>query len=108
MGSNRARSKRFGLLPPEPPTGRSGNDTGNGFAVMVSSSQHFDELPPLNSITDLGSMVQAALRQRTRADRNDAAHARDRRIRSTGTGLLCACVERALTKTSSSAIAPKQ
>ena len=61
LGSSRARSKRLGALPPEPPTGRSGNHTAEGFAVICSPSWDFDGLPPLKSIIDLGRMVQAAV-----------------------------------------------
>jgi predicted AlkP superfamily phosphohydrolase/phosphomutase len=64
-GSNRARSERFGLLPEEPLTGRSGNHTSDGFAVIVSPLQNLTGLPPFDSVTDLGRWVQAAL--------NDAA-----------------------------------
>ena len=60
-GSDRARWDRVGLLPAEPRTGRSGNHTSDGFAVIVSPSRQFAELPPLNSVTDLSRWVFAAL-----------------------------------------------
>ena len=59
--SDRSRSQRFGLLPKEPLTGRSGNHTSDGFAVIVSPSRNITGVPPLNSVTDLGPWVQAAL-----------------------------------------------
>ena len=59
--SSRARSDRLGLLPPEPQTGRSGNHTANGFAVIVSPARDLTTLPPLNSVTDLARWVTAAL-----------------------------------------------
>jgi predicted AlkP superfamily phosphohydrolase/phosphomutase len=59
--SDRARTERFGLLPEEPLTGRSGNHTRDGFAVINSPSRDITGLPPLNSVTDLGRWVRAAL-----------------------------------------------
>jgi predicted AlkP superfamily phosphohydrolase/phosphomutase len=57
--SGQARSNRLGLLPQEPSTGRSGNHSPDGFAVIVGS------LPgsgaPPKSITDLGPLVSASL-----------------------------------------------
>jgi predicted AlkP superfamily phosphohydrolase/phosphomutase len=58
--SRRARSELLGLLPIEPPTGRSGNHTSDGFAMIVSPSPNFGELPALNSVTDLGRWVRAS------------------------------------------------
>jgi len=60
-GSGRARSNRLGLLPPEPQTGRSGNHTAGGFAVIVSPSRGVTALPPLNRVTELGRWVHAVL-----------------------------------------------
>jgi predicted AlkP superfamily phosphohydrolase/phosphomutase len=60
-GSDRARSDRLGLLPAEPQTGRSGNHTSDGFAVIVSPSRRLTGLPPLNSVTDLARWAHAAL-----------------------------------------------
>ena len=59
--SGRARSDRLGLLPPEPPTGRSGNHTRDGFAVIISPSRDLTGMPPLNGVTDLSRWVCAAL-----------------------------------------------
>jgi predicted AlkP superfamily phosphohydrolase/phosphomutase len=59
--SRRAWSDRLGALPLEPPTGRSGNHTADGFAVIVSPSGDFDRFTPLKSVTDLGRLVHAAL-----------------------------------------------
>lgn len=59
--SGRVRSDRLGALPLEPPTGRSGNHTADGFAVIVSPSGEFDRFTPLKSVTDLGRLVHATL-----------------------------------------------
>jgi hypothetical protein len=60
-GSHQARSEHLGLLPSEPPTGRSGNHTSDGFAAITSPSRDFAGLPPLNSVTDFSRWVHAAL-----------------------------------------------
>ena len=61
--SSRARSDRFGLLPAEPQTGRSGNHTADGFAVIISPTGSVTERPPLNSVTDLAKWVTDAVQQ---------------------------------------------
>jgi len=60
-GSNQARSNRLGILQPEPPTGRSGNHTADGFAVIISSSRDFDKMPALQDITDLAPFIRMKL-----------------------------------------------
>lgn len=60
LSSGRARSERLGILPPEPATGRSGNHTADGFAVILSSPEDLDGLPLLESITDLSRLVHTA------------------------------------------------
>jgi predicted AlkP superfamily phosphohydrolase/phosphomutase len=60
VSSNQAQSERFGILPPEPATGRSGNHTAHGFAAVLSPSQDLDGFPALNSVTDLSRFVDAA------------------------------------------------
>ena len=59
--SSRARSDRLGLLPREPQSGRTGNHTADGFAVIVSTDGDLTALPPLNSVTDLARWVTAAV-----------------------------------------------
>jgi hypothetical protein len=59
--SNRARSDRLGVLPPEPQTGRTGNHTAHGFAVIVSPARDLSALPPLNGVTEMARWVTAAL-----------------------------------------------
>jgi hypothetical protein len=61
--SSRARSDRFGLLPPEPQTGRSGNHTADGFAAIVSPTRGVTALPPLHSVMDLAKWVADAIQQ---------------------------------------------
>jgi predicted AlkP superfamily phosphohydrolase/phosphomutase len=58
--SGRARSERLGLLPQESPTGRSGNHSRDGFAVIVGSLPG-DGAPPPKAVTDLGPLVSASL-----------------------------------------------
>jgi hypothetical protein len=58
--SSRARSDRLGVLPREPQTGRTGNHTADGFAVVVSPNRELGALPPLTSVTDLARWVMAA------------------------------------------------
>ena len=64
--SSRARSDRLGLLPPEPHSGRSGNHTAHGFAVVVSPQRDLAALPPLSRVTELARWVTAALPQARR------------------------------------------
>jgi predicted AlkP superfamily phosphohydrolase/phosphomutase len=59
--TERARSDRLGLLPAEPLTGRTGNHTADGFAVVISPTHDLTTLPGLNSVTDLARWVAAAL-----------------------------------------------
>ncbi len=58
--SGQARSDRLGLLPKEPSTGRSGNHSRDGFAVIVGPLPG-NGAPPPKSITDLGPLVSASL-----------------------------------------------
>jgi predicted AlkP superfamily phosphohydrolase/phosphomutase len=58
--SGQARSERFGSLPKEPSTGRSGNHSRDGFAVIVGSFL-FEGASHPKSITDLGPLVSASL-----------------------------------------------
>ena len=60
--TGRARSDRLGLLPAEPLTGRTGNHTADGFAVIISPTRDLTTLPALNSVTDLARWVTATLR----------------------------------------------
>lgn len=59
--SDQTRSDRLGLLPQESQTGRTGNHTADGFAVIVSPACGITGLPPLNSVTELARWVTAAL-----------------------------------------------
>ena len=59
--SSRARSDRLGVLPREPQSGRTGNHTANGFAIIVSTDGDLSALPPLTSVTDLARWVTAAV-----------------------------------------------
>jgi hypothetical protein len=59
--SDQTRSDRLGLLPQESQTGRTGNHSADGFAVIVSPACGLTGLPPLNSVTELARWVTAAL-----------------------------------------------
>ena len=48
-------------LPQERHTGRTGNHTADGFAVIVSPARGLTGLPPLNRVTELAGWVTAAL-----------------------------------------------
>ena len=63
-GSGRVSSNRLGVVRSGPTTGRSGNHTANGFAIILPCGDELGGLPHVTSITGLSNLVRAMLSSR--------------------------------------------